>query len=149
MFKLLSLFTVLVGGVVTDCSNGGALFKLSSMSFSPDPPVAGENSTLLLSMTVPAQISGGSASYSLTYNFIPFAPTTEDLCTTLPSGCPIMAGQLNTKSEVPIDKGLSGSVSLKIKWTDLTDRNLLCVLVSMKVGDAAKQLALRGTYRDL
>ena len=125
---------------VADCSAGKSLFRLTSMSFSPDPTVPGQNSTLLLSMKIPEEINNGTATYTSTYNFIPLTPTTDDLCDTVV--CPIKDGYLDTLSSFPIDKGLSGSLTLKILWKDLTGRQLLCVLIKTKLGDAAKQVAL-------
>jgi hypothetical protein len=142
-FPLLSLFATTVLASVSDCSNGASLFQLTSLSFSPDPTVPGENSTLLLSMKIPEEITNGTASYSTTYNFIPLKPTTDDLCDTV--SCPITPGSLNTRSSYPIDKSLSGSMTLKVTWTDLTGRQLLCVSVKTKLGDAGKQVALRGS----
>lgn len=129
---LLSLLS-LVSASVMDCSNGGSLFKLSSMSFTPDPTVPGVNSTLLLSMSVPEEINGGTATYTTTYNFIPFTPTVDALCDiTVP--CPIAIGTLDTVSTYPIDPTLSGSLSVKVEWKDQTARQLLCVLIKTKLG---------------
>jgi hypothetical protein len=112
------------------------------MSFSPDPTVPGQNSTLLLSMKIPEEINNGTATYTSTYNFIPLTPSTDELCGTTVN-CPIGEGYLDTRSSFPIDKGLSGSLTLKIVWADLTGRQLLCVVIKTKLGDAAKQVALR------
>ena len=128
---------------VSDCSNGASLFHLTSLSFSPDPTVPGQNSTLLLSMKIPEEITNGTATYSTTYNFIPLKPTTDDLCDTV--ACPIVPGSLDTRSSYPIDKTLSGSMTLKLEWKELTGRQLLCVSIKTKLGDAAKQVALRGS----
>ena len=125
---------------VTDCSAGKSLFRLTSMSFSPDPTVAGQNSTLLLSMKIPEVINNGTATYTSTYNFLPLTPTVDDLCTTV--ACPINQGTLDTLSSFPVDKGLSGRLTINIVWADLTGRQLLCVSINTMLGDAAKQLAL-------
>lgn len=117
---------------VSDCSKG-ALFKLTSMSFMPDPPVKGQNSTLFLSMNVPTAVTGGTATYTVTYNFIPLTPTTDNLCTVVPSGCPIMPGTLDTVSSIPFDGSLSGSLNLKIEWKDLAAEQLMCVFVKTTV----------------
>jgi len=61
--------------------------------------------------------------------------------------CPIGEGYLDTLSSFPIDKSLTGSLTLKIVWADLTGRQLLCVMIKTKLGDAAKQVALR--YKSL
>lgn len=126
----LSLFSI-ARASISDCSNGASLFKISSMSFLPDPPVLGTNSTLLLSMDVPEEISGGTVTYSVTYNFIPFSPTVEDLCLALT--CPILVGDLDTISSIPFDPSLSGTLSFKIEWKDITNRQLLCVNIKTKL----------------
>lgn len=61
MLGLLSALLSLSSGYgsVSDCSKATALFDITSMSFSPDPPVKGQNSTLLLSMNVPSEVAGG------------------------------------------------------------------------------------------
>lgn len=133
--SILSMFVCSIASV-TDCSNGVSLFKLTSMSFLPDPTVPGQNSTLLLSMTVPEEITvaaGASATYTTTYNFIPFSPTVDPLCdVTVP--CPITVGSLNTYSSFPIDPTLSGTLQIKIEWKDMISRQLLCVLIKTKLG---------------
>lgn len=130
-FLLFTYFLTQAHATVSDCSKG-ALFKLTSMSFLPDPPVKGQNSTLLLSMTVPSQVTGGTATYSSTYNFIPLQTTTEDLCTVVQAGCPIQPGTLDTVSSFPFDGSLSGSLNMKIEWKDVAD-NLLCVAIKTKL----------------
>jgi hypothetical protein len=122
-----------VNASVTDCSKSTALFTLNSLSFLPDPPVKGLNSTLLLSMNVPTEVKGGTATYSVTYNFIPLSPTTEDLCTVVPGGCPIRVGTLDTVSSIPFDGSLSGSITFKIEWKDLTLAQLMCVSIKTTV----------------
>jgi len=118
---------------VTDCSKSTAVFSLTSLSFAPDPPVKGQNSTLLLSMNVPTEVSGGTVTYSVTYNFIPLSPTTEDLCTVAPGGCPIRPGTLDTVSSIPFDGSLSGSITFKIEWKDLSEAQLMCVSIKTTV----------------
>jgi hypothetical protein len=133
--RLTSLLGVLaftsINASVTDCSKGASLFKIDSMSFSPDPAIKGQNSTLLVSSTVPEQITGGTAKYSIKYSFIPLTPTIEDLCKAV--SCPIMVGKLDTVSSYPIDKSLSGSITIQIDWADQTGRQLLCVLIQTKI----------------
>lgn len=138
LLALIGLTTAM--GSVVDCSAGKSLFQLTSMSFSPDPTVPGQNSTLLLSMKIPEEITNGTATYTTTYNFLPLKPTTDDLCDTVV--CPIKDGYLDTRSSFPIDASLSGTMTLKIQWADLTGRKLLCVQISTKLGDAGKQVAL-------
>ena len=130
-------------GSVLDCAPTNSVFKLTSMIFSPDPVVKGQNATLQLAMNVPQQIDAGTATYAITYNFIPLTPTTENLCNVV--NCPISSGTLTTTSSYPIDSSLSGSLQIKINWKDNSSRDLMCVSVRTKVGKAAKQLL---TYSD-
>jgi hypothetical protein len=129
----MTLLAALLGilGSVNDCSKGTAIFKITSMSLNPDPPVIGQNSTLALSMLVPYDVLSGTATYSATYNFIPLAPTIEDLCANVV--CPIQAGSLNTISSIPFDSSLKGSITLKIEWKDASNNELMCVSVNVKV----------------
>lgn len=129
----MTLLAALLGtlGSVNDCSKGTAIFKITSMSLRPDPPVIGQNSTLDISMLVPYDILSGTAIYSSTYNFIPLAPTVEDLCANVV--CPIQTGTLNTISSIPFDGSLKGSITLKIEWKDATNNELMCVSVNVKV----------------
>jgi hypothetical protein len=118
---------------VTDCSKATALFDITSLSFLPDPPVKGNNSTLFVSMNIPSEVTGGTVTYSVTYNFIPLSPTTEDLCKVVPNGCPIKAGTLDTVSSLPFDGSLSGSITFKIEWKDLSLDQLMCVSIKTTV----------------
>jgi len=135
LFRAIAILSVFVSSsaTVSDCSKGLSLFKLTSMSFSPDPTVPGENSTLLLSMTVPEEITGGTVTYSTTYNFIPFAPTTEPLCD-VTVACPIQVGELSTVSTYPMDTTTTGSLAITIRWKDTTNRELLCVQIKTTLG---------------
>lgn len=134
MFHILTpLLTASALSSVSDCSNGAALFTLTSMSFSPDPTVPGENSTLLLSMNVPTEVTNGTATYSTTYNFIPFSPTTDPLCY-VTVDCPIQVGTLSTRSSYPIPADLKGTMQIRITWNDMDGNLLMCVAVNTKLG---------------
>jgi hypothetical protein len=118
---------------VSDCSKGASQVKINSMTFQPDPPVKGQNSTLTLDLTNPSDILSGTATYSFTYNFIPLTPTVEDLCSQVPGGCPILKGPLDLVSSYPIDPSLRGTIVAKIEWKDTASVQLLCVSITMKV----------------
>ena len=133
MFLAILSLLLSANASVTDCSKSTSLFKITSFSFGPDPPIKGQNSTLDLFMNVPAPVTGGTATYSITYNFIPLSPTTEDLCAVVPAGCPIAAGTLHTVSSFPFDGSLSGSITVKIEWKDLSADQLMCVSIKTTV----------------
>ena len=84
-------------------------------------------------MDVPTEVTAGTAKYSMTYNFIPLTPTTEDLCPIVPAGCPIRPGKLDTVSSLPFDGSLSGSITFKIEWKDVAQTQLMCVSIKTTV----------------
>ena len=131
MLFLLTLLFGVAQGSIKDCAPS-SLFKLNGLAFWPDPPTQNENSTISLDYTIPAgtSIDAGSVVYSVTYNFIPFSPTTEDLCTN--TKCPLLPGTYNqsTSSNFP---DLSGSVTITSKWYDSLKNLLLCYVVQVKV----------------
>jgi len=130
---LTALLAASYASTVTDCSKGASQVKINSMTFQPDPPVKGQNSTLTLALTNPSDILAGTATYSFTYNFLPLTPEVDDLCTQVPDGCPIKAGPLDLVSSYPIDPSLSGTIVAKIEWKDTANVQLLCVSITMKV----------------
>ncbi len=135
LFLAIASLASLASATLSDCSKGLSLFTIKSMSFSPDPPTPGTNSTLLLSMNVPEEITDGTATYTTTLNFIPFQPTVDPLCeTTIP--CPIQVGQLDTVSSYPFPEGISGTMTLKIQWTDGTGRSLMCLQIKTSLASA-------------
>lgn len=129
----LGLLVALALNSVTDCSKGNSQFKVSSLSFLPDPPVKGQNSTLSVSMMVPQDVSGGTATYAYKYNFIPMTPEVKDLCGEVPDGCPIQAGPLDLVNSFQIPSELSGTITVTITWKDVANIQLLCVAISFKV----------------
>jgi len=82
-------------------------------------------------------VSDGTVTTSLTYNFIPFSPTTEALCTN--TLCPIVTG-FNDRSTTNPWPDATGTVASTIKW-DLDGNNLLCIKLNVKTANL-----LRGNY---
>jgi hypothetical protein len=123
---------------ITDCGGANALFKITKLEFYPDKLAPGENATLTLLYTAPEEIDGGTATTSVTLNFIPFTPTTENLCAVandlsaqhrpyqMPE-CPITVGDHDGSSVATMPEGVSGTIVSKVEWRDLKDRLLLCI----------------------
>lgn len=118
---------------LTDCSRGTSLFKIKSMNMIPEPLIKGTNATLQLSMNVPVKVAAANATYSITYNSIPFSSDIDDLCLTVPGGCPILPGILNISSIYPVGRNLYGNVGIKIEWKGIPRIQLLCVNIIMKL----------------
>jgi hypothetical protein len=131
--RILSLAALATNTVatITDCSKGTSLFSIQGLGFWPDPAVKNDNSTISFAYTVPEPgFTGGTATYAATYNFLPITPTVEDLCKSV--ACPILPGPYNmsTSSTFP---DLSGSLTIKLEWKDLTGAQLLCAQIKTKV----------------
>ena len=131
MFKFLfsALFTV-ISSTVQDCSLSTSLFKIETLTFTPTSPTIGENTTLYLKFNNPnLVVTDGFVTTSITYNFIPFNPSVEPLCSN--TKCPIVSGFTEQYSSSPWPD-LSGSVTIRIVWTDLDGNQLLCMQIKEK-----------------
>lgn len=70
-------------------------------------------------------MTGGTATYAATINYIPLSPSTDDLCTQ--TKCPIAAGVHNETSRSTFPSGVTGLINSKITWTDQNDDVVWCV----------------------
>jgi hypothetical protein len=131
MFKTLMLiFSGLMS--IRDCGNGMNRAALLSFGSSPANPKAGDNVTLYVYYDLPAPtITGGSATYSLTLNGIPFAPDVQPLCTQ--TKCPIENGIHNETSWSIFPSGVSGKIVSQIEWHDQNDELVWCVETTWRV----------------
>jgi hypothetical protein len=131
MFRLLALgFLATVAGTIKDCGVA-PLFKITELKQDPaDTIVAGQNLSLTLKYSAPEEIAAGTVTKSITLNFIPFSPTTEDLCANAP--CPISIGDHDGSSWSLFPSGVSGTLVSKVVWKDTQDRELLCVQSTLK-----------------
>ena len=137
----MTLFTALVATIailnasnsVTDCSKGTSVFKFTGGSLLPDPVVPGQDSSITLNLEIPpgTNVNAGTAKYSFSFNGIPFAPTTEDLCSDV--ACPLLPGPYTNTTTSVFPSGVSGKVTTKIEWFDVANNRLLCVDVTAKV----------------
>jgi len=115
---------------VTNCGKN-SLFQVTSLSVDPPSVVsAGQNVSLTLKYTSPEVIVGGTSTTSLTYNFIPFTPTVEDLCKSVT--CPLLSGDHDGSTSYEFPVGLNGNVVSQFVWKDLSSRELLCIKVTLK-----------------
>jgi hypothetical protein len=123
-------FLAAVSGSIKDCGVS-PLFKITELKQDPaDTIIAGQNLSLTLKYSAPEEISEGSVTKSITLNFIPFSPTTEDLCANAP--CPITVGDHDGSSWSLFPSGVSGTLVSKVVWKDTQDRELLCVQSTLK-----------------
>jgi len=76
-------------------------------------------------------VNAGTAKYSFSFNGIPFAPTTEDLCSDV--ACPLLPGPYTNTTTSVFPSGVSGKVTTKIEWFDTANNRLLCADVTARL----------------
>ena len=133
MLVLLSLLALSVKASIVDCAAGKSFYTVNRLAFYPDPPQPNVNVTLELDFTVPDQpiISSGTAVYSMTYNFLPITPTTDDLCKD--TDCPINPGHHFQSTSMLLPQGLKGKLVIMTNWYDDSKNVLLCYSITAKV----------------
>jgi len=131
-FLLVSLST-LTNAAISNCATPAqpSLFTIDSLSQTPsDTIIAGQNMTLNLLYTSPTMVTGGSVTTSTTYNFLPLTPTVTDLCDSIE--CPLNPGQHDGSTTYPFPVGVSGTLSIKIVWSNIDSLQLLCLKSTIK-----------------
>jgi len=100
------------------------------MNFLPTDVSPGVATELTVNYNLMQPITGGTATYSYSFNGIPFSPTIDDLCTQ--TACPKDIGTLTevSKSTFP---AVSGKIVSSIQWTDQENRNVWCVKLTFRV----------------
>ena len=132
-FLLVSLSAMLTNAVITNCATPTepSLFTIDSLSQTPsDTIIAGQNMTLNLLYTNPTTVTGGIVTTSTTYNFLPLTPTVSDLCESIE--CPLAPGQHDGSTTYPFPVGLSGTLNVKIVWSNIDSVQLLCLKSTIK-----------------
>jgi len=130
-FKVLSFATLASSfASIIDCSNGKSLFTIQGLGFWPDPAIKNENSTVSFAYIVPEPgFTGGTATYSAKFSFIPITPTVEDLCKSV--ACPILPGPYNTSSS-SIFPDINGALTATVEWKSPSGVQLLCAEIKTK-----------------
>ena len=115
---------VVTGQPVTINCDTNSIFKVEETRIVYEAPPT--NSTLIVSYTVPEQITDGLATYKCTLNGIPVINEQAPLCQE--TTCPIEAGFHNDSS--PFQTGLAtGTLSCSIKWLATDSSVLRCIRI--------------------
>lgn len=134
LFSMVSLFSAGLGyKAVADCGKGGTSFTLDAISFTPETPKSGDMTNLTIVYTIPpahADVVDGQAVYSVSFNGIPFSPTTNKLCDDAP--CPLVAGQHVQTTLTPWPSGVNGKVITTVQWYSGSSEYLLCFQATVK-----------------
>ncbi len=132
--SLLKLIFGIIGTVVTlrDCGNPNTdQATITGMGFTPSNPSPNENTTLWVAYDLRSPIQGGTATYSLSLNGIPFTPTVDDLCTQ--TTCPKEVGSYNETSSSLFPQGVSGKIVSKIQWKNQDNLPVWCQETTFKI----------------
>lgn len=155
LYHVRSLFTAaiaLLGATsvnadVVDCGAGKSVFVPTKLSLEPANPSPGVETFMTVVFENPGpEVNDGTVTTSVTYNFIPFQPSTEALCSN--TQCPLVSGS-NDRSTSSVWPDVSGRVDTHIEWAATDGTLLLCL--DVKVQTAKKQSAkgLRGAKNNL
>lgn len=133
MFTLMLLYFISrVFGAVSNCGSDLSKFSITTLQQDPaDTIQAGQNLTLILKYSSFEEVTDGTVTTSITYNFIPLAPTLTSLCTSVI--CPLLPGEHDGSTSEVFPSGLSGSVTSKIVWKDTSGNELLCISSKLSV----------------
>jgi hypothetical protein len=138
--RLLAFFTgiMAVGASITNCGQGSR-FELTNLALHPDPPIPGKQLDMTVQFTNPgSEVTDGTATTSVTLNFIPFQPTVKPLCED--THCPLVTGPNDRSTSSVWPETVTGAISSKIVWTDVTGAELLCISIKTKVATEYKSL---------
>ena len=119
---------------VSSCGTPNDLMQSVKLSVNPILPVT--DYKLYLDGDLSANVTGGKSEYTVTYNFIPLTPTTNDLCTEINASnvtCPLSIGPFASESSGKIEQGLSGTVTIKNQWFDENNQRILCMLFKIQI----------------
>ena len=133
VFILSCLSFVSAYATVTNCATvqKPSLFTIDTLTLSPaDTIMACQNVSLGLIYTSPESVTSGTATTSITYNFLPIEPTVDDLCLSIP--CPLDPGTHDGSTTYPFPQGLSGTIVTTIVWADSNNTQLLCIKITLK-----------------
>ena len=141
--RLITLITTLLSFATATIKNcdPASLFQITTLSLTPEQPVAGDIVKLSLVFDNPgAPIMDGTVTNIITLNGLPFTSESA-LCSN--TECPIVTGS-NDRSTQNTWPSVTGTVSSKIIWTGPNDETLLCI--QMKV-DTKNQKAVSKRLR--
>jgi hypothetical protein len=119
-----------LSGSIQDCSRPNSIGEIVDMGISPLNPVAGDNSTLWVTFDSSQAITGGTATYSYTLNYIPFPKDIIPLCDQ--TDCPVPIG-ISNATGYTIFPDVSGRIEIRIEWETEVGTPIWCVKTTYSV----------------
>jgi len=120
---------------VTNCGSDTDDIAINSISMSPDPPVRGQNLTLVVDGDVKTEVDGGKVTLEVYMSGIKIYTNDWDLCTTFGSwvNCPVPTGAFHRSvSEVFPSFVPPGHFTGKIFIVDTSGRPVACAAFDIK-----------------
>jgi hypothetical protein len=128
---------------ISDCGAGKSVLQLTELAFAPSNPKVGDNTVMTVKFDNPGpEINDGTVTTSITWNYIPFDPTKEALCSN--TQCPLVFGA-NDRSTNSAWPDISGLVKSHIEWTDAAGNLLLCIDMDITTALKNSTKGLRGS----
>jgi hypothetical protein len=132
---------------ITDCGAGKSVFQLTELAFTPTNPSVGVDTVMTVKFDNPGpEINDGTVTTSISWNYIPFEPSKEALCTN--TQCPLVSGANDRSTNSPWPD-ISGLVQSHIEWTDVAGNLLLCIDLDVQTSLKNATKNLRGSGADI
>ena len=132
---LLAFVPYFATATIEDCSNGNSMFKPTTLALDPEPPVPGQSVLMTVLFENPGpEVTDGIVTTSVSINGLPFAPSTESLCTN--TQCPIPNGPVDRSATSEWPTGISGKIESTIEWTGVDGEQLLCLKITERVSES-------------
>jgi len=132
LFSLLTLVNSLSKFTYTSCGSGSDIAQNVVLFVSPE--IVTKDYTLYLDADLSKEITGGISKYSVTYNFIPLAPSENDLCSEILNSnisCPL-SNHIASESKGTIPDNLTGTTVIKNEWFNENQERILCISFTIK-----------------
>ncbi|KAI6656456.1 Phosphatidylglycerol/phosphatidylinositol transfer protein [Oopsacas minuta] len=123
-----------VGDIWTNCGKAGDGVEIISVKITPDPPKKGQNVTIVASVNVKEEITGGKVNAGIKWGIIHLNKS-FDLCELVKKAgesCPIAAGkQIKTLTQVVPNNTPGGHYTGKITVQDQNGKELGCIGIDL------------------
>ena len=132
LFSLLSLVNSLSKFTYTSCGSVSDIAQNVVLFISPE--VVTKDYILYLDADLSKEITGGISKYSVSYNFIPLAPSENDLCSEILNtniSCPL-SNHIRSESKGTIPDNLAGTTVIKNEWFNQNKERILCMSFTIK-----------------
>lgn len=118
----------------TSCGAATDDFTINALSIIPDPPVRGQNTSVIANGTMASTVTAGTSTLTIKFGPIVVLKQVQSVCTA-PVTCPIPAGAFNSPLPpvlVPADSP-DGIYNGNVVITDQSSKEIACVNYSFKI----------------